>query len=29
VIEGGMTAWLAQGWPVEDTSPKPETGVVP
>jgi uncharacterized membrane protein YdjX (TVP38/TMEM64 family)/rhodanese-related sulfurtransferase len=27
VIEGGMTAWLAQGWPVEDAQPKPETGV--
>jgi uncharacterized membrane protein YdjX (TVP38/TMEM64 family)/rhodanese-related sulfurtransferase len=29
VIEGGMTAWLAQGWPVEDAQPKPETGVIP
>ncbi|MFY9976014.1 MAG: rhodanese-like domain-containing protein, partial [Chromatiaceae bacterium] len=27
VIQGGMTAWLAQGWPVEDAHPQPETGV--
>jgi uncharacterized membrane protein YdjX (TVP38/TMEM64 family)/rhodanese-related sulfurtransferase len=27
VIQGGMTAWLTQGWPVEDAQPKPETGV--
>jgi uncharacterized membrane protein YdjX (TVP38/TMEM64 family) len=25
VIQGGMTAWLAQGWPVEDAHRKPET----
>lgn len=24
VIQGGMTAWLANGWPVEDIHPKPE-----
>jgi uncharacterized membrane protein YdjX (TVP38/TMEM64 family) len=24
VIEGGMTAWLAQGWPAEDVHPQPE-----
>jgi uncharacterized membrane protein YdjX (TVP38/TMEM64 family)/rhodanese-related sulfurtransferase len=28
VIQGGMTAWLAQGWPVQDARPKPETGVI-
>jgi uncharacterized membrane protein YdjX (TVP38/TMEM64 family) len=27
VIQGGMTAWLAEGWPVEDAHRKPETGV--
>ncbi len=27
VIQGGMTAWLAQGWPVEDAHPQPQTGV--
>jgi rhodanese-related sulfurtransferase len=24
VIEGGMTAWLASGWPAEDVHPQPE-----
>lgn len=23
VVQGGMTAWLAQGWPVEDAHPQP------
>jgi uncharacterized membrane protein YdjX (TVP38/TMEM64 family) len=27
VIQGGMTAWLVHGWPVEDAHPQPETGV--
>jgi uncharacterized membrane protein YdjX (TVP38/TMEM64 family)/rhodanese-related sulfurtransferase len=29
VIQGGMTAWLALGWPVEDAHPTPQTGVAP
>ncbi len=24
VVQGGMTAWLGNGWPVEDAHPKPE-----
>jgi rhodanese-related sulfurtransferase len=24
VVQGGMTAWLGNGWPVEDANPKPE-----
>jgi uncharacterized membrane protein YdjX (TVP38/TMEM64 family)/rhodanese-related sulfurtransferase len=28
VIQGGMTAWLAQGWPVQDAQPKPEARVI-
>lgn len=24
VVQGGMTAWLDNGWPVEDAKPKPE-----
>jgi uncharacterized membrane protein YdjX (TVP38/TMEM64 family)/rhodanese-related sulfurtransferase len=29
VVQGGMTAWLAHGWPVQDAHPEPETGVTP
>jgi len=30
VVQGGMTAWLAQGWPVENAHPQlPPTGVLP
>jgi len=29
VIQGGMTAWRANGWPVEHSHPQPETGVTP
>jgi rhodanese-related sulfurtransferase len=24
VVQGGMTAWLGNGWPVEDANPRPE-----
>jgi rhodanese-related sulfurtransferase len=24
VVQGGMTAWLGSGWPVQDINPKPE-----
>ncbi len=29
VVKGGMSAWLANGWPVEDAHPKQETGITP
>jgi len=29
VVRGGMSAWLANGWPVEDGHPKQETGITP